>query len=307
MSDKKIKVGRHVIEVSSPERILYPQDGITKADVVSYYQRIAKTMLPHMKDRPLSMQRFPNGISESGFYQKEVPDYFPDWIDRVEVEVKGEGSTQHQVVCNKAETLVYLAEQGCLTPHIWLSQVDDLERPDKLIFDLDPPGNDFELVRSAARSLRSILEEVELYFHLMTTGSRGLHVVIPLDRSASFDEVRDFARDLSVVLSDREPDKLTTETRKDKRKGRLFLDYLRNSYAQTSVPPYALRAKAGAPVATPLNWEELDRPKLTSSQYTLRNIFQRLDREEDPWKDIYRQGKSLEKAREMLDNISTKK
>jgi bifunctional non-homologous end joining protein LigD len=303
MTTKKIKVSGHVIEISSADDLMYPEDGITKADVVDYYHKIAETMLPHMKDRPLSMQRFPKGISEGGFFQKEIPEYFPDWIDQVDVDVKGEGSTQPQVVCNTAATLVYLAEQRCLTPHIWLSRVDKLEQPDKLIFDLDPPGNDFMPVRLAARSMYVILGEVELASYIMTTGSRGLHVVIPLDRSASFDEVRDFAHELASALAKREPDNVTTEPRKEKRKGRLFLDYLRNSYAQTSVPPYALRAKAGAPVATPLSWMELDDPKLNSQSYTLSNIFKRLNRNEDPWKDIYKQGQSLKKARKLLDKL----
>jgi bifunctional non-homologous end joining protein LigD len=303
MTTKKIKVDGHVIEISSADDLMYPEDGISKADVVDYYHKIAETMLPHMKDRPLSMQRFPKGISEVGFFQKEIPEYFPDWIDQVDVDVKGEGSTQPQVVCNTAATLVYLAEQRFLTPHIWLSRVDKLERPDKLIFDLDPPKDDFELVRSAARSMNVILGEVELASYIMTTGSRGLHVVIPLDRRASFDEVRDFAHDLASALARREPDNVTTEPRKEKRKGRLFLDYLRNSYAQTSVPPYALRAKAGAPVATPLSWMELDDPKLNSQSYTMSNIFKRLGSEEDPWKDIYKQGQSLKKARKLLDKL----
>lgn len=306
MSEKIVEVDGHEIEISHADKLMYPQDGITKADVADYYWRIGDTMLRHTENRPLNMQRFPDGISGESFYQKETPDYFPGWIDQVEVEVKEEGRKQRQVVCNQAATLVYLANQACLTLHVWLSRVDNLEHPDKLIFDLDPPGEDFEPVRSGAQSLRNILEEVELASFLMTTGSRGLHVVIPLDRSATFDEVRSFARDLSNVLAKREPDKLTTEMRKEKRKGRLFLDYLRNSYAQTSIPPYALRAKPGAPVAAPLEWGELGDSGLNSQSYSMDNIFRRLGQKEDPWKDMYRHARSLNKARQTLDKLREK-
>jgi bifunctional non-homologous end joining protein LigD len=219
------------------------------------------------------------------------------------VSVKGKGETQSQVVCNDAATLVYLANQACITTHIWLSQVDKLDYPDKMIFDLDPPGEDFEPVRFAAIVLKEILDEVELKSFVMTTGSRGLHVVVPLDRTADFETSRAFARDLVGVLADREPDRLTTEVRKDQRKGRLFLDYLRNSYAQTSVPPYTLRAIADAPVATPIDWDRLEDPDLDSQTYNIQNIFRRLGQMEDPWKDIFSHAQSLDAHRRLLDRI----
>jgi bifunctional non-homologous end joining protein LigD len=265
MKSKKVHevhLGSTTIEISNPEKVLYPEDGITKADLVGYYQRIAETMLPHIREHPINMQRFPNGIEAGGFYEKEIPDYFPDWVGRTQVYLKGKDEMQDQVVCNDAATLVYLAEQACLTPHAWLSRADRLDFPDKMVFDLDPPDTDFELVKFAAKAVRDILNDVELKSFLMTTGSRGLHVVVPLDRTADFDTTRQFARDLVEALAQREPEKLTTEVRKDQRRGRLFLDYLRNSYAHTSVPPYALRAVSGAPVATPLDWEELEKSDL---------------------------------------------
>lgn len=304
MADKEMQVDSHTVSVSNLEKVLFPDDEITKGDLIDYYQRVADTMLPYMEKRPLNMQRFPDGIDEGGFYHKEVPDYFPDWIDRVSVAVREEGSTQPQVVCNKTATLVYLANQACITPHVWLSRVDKLDHPDKLIFDLDPPGGDFEPVRAAALSLRDILEEVGLVPYVMTTGSKGLHVVAPLDRSADFDTVRDFTRNLAQVLARRRPDDLTTETRKNKRHGRLFLDYLRNSYAQTAVVPYAVRARPGAPVATPLDWDELSDSSLHSQTYTMHNIFRRLGQKDDPWRGIMRQARSLKEPRHGLDEIS---
>jgi bifunctional non-homologous end joining protein LigD len=304
MRTKEVHLDDNTIEVSHPDKILYPDDGFTKADIVEYYSKVAPTMLPHIKDRPLSMQRFPNGIKAMGFYEKQIPDYFPDWVERVEIYVEEKDETQYQVVCNNAATLVYLADQACITPHSWLSRTGNLNYPDKMVFDLDPAGSNFETVTFAARAIRDLLDQIKMRSYLMTTGSRGLHVVVPLDGTSDFDASRDFARDLVEILARKEPKKLTTETHKNKRKGRLFLDYLRNSYAQTSVPPYALRAVSGAPVATPLEWEELDKPGLDAQKYTLKNIFQRLSRKKDPWRDFYTHAHTLDKHRKMLDDLS---
>ncbi len=306
MGPKEERLRSNTIEISNPEKILYPDDGFTKADVVDYYRKIADSILPHLQDRPLNMQRFPEGIKSEGFYEKQIPDYFPDWIDRTEVYIKGREETQYQVVCNKAETLVYLADQACITPHVWLCRTKKLNYPDKMVFDLDPPGRDFEPVKFAAQALREILNEVELESFLMTTGSRGLHIVVPLDCTSDFDTTRDFARNLVDELAHREPDKLTTEVRKNKRRGRLFLDYLRNSYAQTSVPPYALRAISGAPVATPLDWEELKESGLHAQSYTAKNIFRRLTQQEDPWKDIYRHAQTLSNHIKIYERITAR-
>ena len=302
MSEEQIKVGSRTIEVANLDKVMFPDEGITQGDLMDYYRRVSETMLPYLKGRPLTMQRFPDGIGEEGFYQKEAPDYFPDWIRRVSIEVKEEGQEQPQVICDDVATLVYLVDQGCITLHVWLSRADKLTHPDKLIFDLDPPDDDFELVRSAAQSLREMLESVGLLPFVMTTGSRGLHVVVPLDRSTDFDTVRSFAKDLAGILAEREADRLTTEVRKNKRGNRLLLDYLRNSYGQNTVAPYAVRAKPGAPVATPLDWDELSDSNLHSQTYTMQNIFQRLGQKEDPWKGMMRHARSLSEPRRQLDN-----
>lgn len=304
MTEQTLTIGNHTIDVERWDKVLFPDDGITKGDLIDYYREIADTMLPFMKDRPLTLQRFPDGIDEDGFYQKEAPEYFPDWIRRVSIPVEESGEDQDQVICDDTATLAYLANQACITPHIWLSRADKLHHPDKLIFDLDPPTDDFEPVRKAALDLRTILDEIELVSYVMTTGSSGLHVVVPLDRSADFDEVRDFARDLADILADRHPDRLTTAQRKKKRGDRLFLDYLRNSYGQNSVTPYAVRALSGAPVATPLDWDELHDKDLTSKSYTMDNIFQRLGQKEDPWHGMMRRARSLSKPRERLEKAA---
>lgn len=296
--------GREV-EVSRPEKILFPDAGLTKSDLAEYCRKIADRMLPHLRRRPLTLQRFPDGIDEDGFYQKEIGSHFPDWIERVEVE-KREGGTVTQVVCGDAATLVYLADQAVVTLHAWLSREGRLERPDRIVFDLDPPESgeeDFDLVRAGARAYRELLEELGLAPFVMTTGSRGLHVTVPIERRRDFDEVRELARDASELLARRDPERFTTARSREERGGRLFLDYLRNAYGQTGVAPYSVRALPGAPVATPLEWDELDGGDLGPRSYRVDNLFRRLGQKEDPWRDIGDEARPLGDARERLDDL----
>ena len=290
MSGLSIRVGGHAVEVSHPDKVLFPDDGITKRDLAEYYRRVAPRILPFLKDRPLSLQRFPDGIGW-GFYEKKAPAYFPEWFERVRVKVKEDGS-QQQLMCNDAASLVYLADQACITPHPWLSKKGRLDFPDRMIFDLDPAGSDFAVVRDAAFVLKDVLEQAKLKPFAMTTGSRGLHVVVPLAGTEKYDDVRSRARELAEEAAFREPKALTVELRKDARKGRTFIDYLRNAYGQTSVPPYAVRARKGAPVAVPLRWEELSSPGLKATTYTVKNVFERLDCTPNPWSGFVRRARS---------------
>lgn len=285
----KLRIGEHTVETSSPDKVLFPGQGITKGELVDYYHRIADSMVPHMQGRPLSMRRYPNGIDGAGFYQQEAPDYFPDWIERVKVEKEG-GDIIH-AVCNDAATLVYLANQNTITPHVWLSRTAHVRKPDQIIFDLDPSNDDFGAVRKAAHYIREILEEHELRAFLMTTGSSGVHVRTPIQPEHDFDVVRRFARRLAEVLAEKYSDEVTTEQRKNKRKGRIYLDVMRNAYAQTAVTPYAVRALEGAPIATPIEWNELR--DAAPQRYTIRNIFRRMGQKTDPWATMYRNASRL--------------
>lgn len=291
-----LRIGGHEIPFSSPDKLLFPEDGISKGELADYYRRVAPTMLPHVRGRPISMQRFPDGIGDKGFYHKQAPDYFPDWITTTLIEVKEDGEIQPQAVIEDAATLVYLVQQNIITPHTWLSRADKIDFPDKLVFDLDPPGDDFSMACRAAPWVRAALEGRGLAAYVMTSGSRGLHVVAPLDRSRDFDAVRDFAKTVAGELAEEHPDELTTELSKAERDGRLFIDYLRNGYAATSVPPYAVRPRPGAPVATPLHWEELDERDIHARKYTLRNLFERLDKTGDPWKGFFKKARRLPDA-----------
>lgn len=281
--------GELTVETSSLDKVLFPKSGIKKGELIEYYRRIADTMVPHMEGRPLSMRRFPTGIGESGFFQQEAPDYFPDWIDRVTVDKEG-GKIVH-AICNNAATLVYLANQNTITPHVWLSRVDELRNPDQVIFDLDPSGDDFSVVRKSSRYVKDILEEHGLTAFLMTTGSSGVHVRAPIRPEYDFDDVRAFARRLADELAKRHPQELTTEQRKKNRQGRIYLDVMRIAYAQTAVTPYAVRGREGAPIATPIEWDELG--SVTPQKYTVRNIFRRMGRKRDPWAEMEREARPI--------------
>lgn len=291
-----VPAGRRTVRINRPDKVLFPGEGITKADLAEYYRNVAPRMLPQLRGRPLMMERHPDGIDGQSFMHKDVPGHFPDWIHRAEL--PKEDGTVTYVLCDDTATLLYLADQACITPHRWLSRADRPDHPDRLVFDLDPPGDDFTPVREAAGALHQLLDELKLPSAVMTTGSRGLHVVVPLDRRAPFDDVRDFARDVADLLAARRPDALTTAQRKQARRGRLYLDVQRNAYGQTAVAPYAVRARPGAPVATPLAWPEVDDPDLDSGRWTMKTVTDRLDR--DPWQDALRRGRSLAPARRRL-------
>jgi bifunctional non-homologous end joining protein LigD len=294
------RFGRITVETSNEDKVLFPRDGIAKGDLIDYYESVADRVLPWLAERPLVLQRFPDGIRKEGFYQKQVAEHFPDWIRTVRVGKAG-GQSQELVVCGNKATLVYLANLGCVTLHPWLCRTDRLDHPDQLVVDLDPSGRRFAPVREAAVACRDLLAELGLPAFVKTTGSKGLHVVVPLDRRAGFDSVREFARKAMELLAARHPRALTTEVRRSKRGGRVFLDVARNAYAQTAVAPYAVRALPGAPVATPLAWSELGR--VDARSFTLENLRERLAKGLDPWKGLRRHASGLSRAQSRLERL----
>ena len=282
------------MEITHGDKVLYPKDQITKMDVINYYKAVSKRMLPHLKDRPLTLQSFPHGIHKEGFIQKHASQHYPKWVTTTQIKTKDKG-TIPMVLCNTQKMLLFLANQNCITPHIWLSKKDKPDMPDRMIFDLDPPKGNFTLAIEGANALRKVLEEsLKFKTYLMTTGSQGLHIVIPIKRCHSFDEVRTFARDVATLIAEENPKQFTTQVRKSGRRGRLFIDYLRNAYGQTSVAPYSMRALDGAPIATPLSWTEL-KPSLSSQSFHLKNIKKRLTAV-DPWAGMSSKGYSLKRV-----------
>jgi bifunctional non-homologous end joining protein LigD len=290
VTDFEVEAGGRRVRITHPDKVLFPGEGITKRDLAGYYVRVAEVMIPHVRHRPLSQHRWPGGLGGQDFWHKQVPGYFPDWIERVEVSTsKG---PQQQVLANHPATLAYLANQNCITPHVWLSRKAHLHRPDLVIFDLDPASErDFSAVRAGARILRGLLQDLGLTPFVKTTGSKGLHVTVPIEPEETFEQVHAFAEGMAVRLVEEDPDRFTTEFYKEKRKGRVFVDIGRNAYGQTAVPPYAIRARSGAPVATPVAWEELGR--IGPEHFTIRNLFRRLGARGDPWEDIHDRAGSL--------------
>jgi bifunctional non-homologous end joining protein LigD len=291
--DLQLRAGRRDVRISHPDKVLFPDDGITKADLAGYYAAVAPAMVGHVRDRPINLWRWNAGIDGPRIVQQEIPRGAPAWVRRKEVAKRGGGEVCH-VVGGDVATLLWMANQNCITPHVWSARADRPARPDRIVFDLDPPGLDaFELVRDAARALGGLLRDRGLEPFVTTTGSKGLHVVAPLRRTLDADAVREAAGQIGEELAAGSPDVLTTAWRKDKRGGRVLVDTARNTYAQTVVAPYAVRALPGAPVATPLAWHELDDANLHPRRWTLHTIPARLRERGDPWADIAAHARSL--------------
>jgi bifunctional non-homologous end joining protein LigD len=286
------------VRITHPEKVLFPDDGITKADLAAYYQTVSAVMLPLVSGRPVTMQRFPNGIGRGGFLQKQVSSSFPDWIERVTAPNRRtrNATTRDEVtymVCRTPDDLAYLANQGCITPHVWLSRTPDIHHPDQMVFDLDPASTDPRALRLAAAALHELLDELGLPAFLKSSGSRGLHVVVPLVPAAETDAVKVFSIAVAEALAARHPDDLTTEGRIADRGGRLYLDIGRNGYAQTMAAPYAVRPLPGAPVSVPLDWSELD--EFDPRRHTLGTIADRLA-QPDPWAGLDQAASRLDQA-----------
>jgi bifunctional non-homologous end joining protein LigD len=294
------------IQLSHLDKVFFPDDDLRKGDLVDYYRMVAPRMLPYLRERPMVMGRYPDGIADEAIIQKNVPKYFPDWISRVDVPRLGRGGAVSQVVCDKPETLIYLANQACVEFHMLLSRGSALDRPDHLVFDLDPPAAaDFAAARRCALDLRRLLEDdLGLTTYVKTTGGKGLHVHVPLRAEEEFDPVRDFARVVSELMIRDNPDRYTLQQRVEERGNRIYLDVQRNGYAQMAVAPYSVRARPAATVATPLHWAEVEDAELTPRWFTMRTLGDRLAATQDPWAGLSRHRRGLAAARRRLQAMS---
>ena len=288
--------------ITHPEKVLFPDDGITKGQLAAYYEAVAPVMLPHLCGRPVTMERYPAGIGAAGFFHKDVSRGFPDWLERVEVPKKG-GTVHYPLVCD-ARALLWLANQNTITPHVWTSRTPDLHRPDLCVFDLDPSTDDREALRAAALGLRDLLSELRLASWLKTSGSKGFHIVIPLDGTAKVGQVARFAHAVGSTLVERDPDRLTQEFSKADRGGRILVDTGRNGYGATFAAAYAVRAKPGAPVSAPCTWEELERGDVGPRTFTLRTMAARLAQVGDIWAEMRGRADSLDVALTTLKLMS---
>jgi bifunctional non-homologous end joining protein LigD len=293
------------VQLSHMDKVFFPDDDLRKGDLIDYYRMVAPRMLPYLRDRPVVMARYPDGVTGEAILQKNVSRYFPDWVKRVEVERIGRGGAVCQVVCDRPATLIYLANQACIELHVLLSRVAALYRPDQLVFDLDPPAEDgFDDARHCALDLRRLLEEdLGLTTYVKTTGGKGLHVHVPLRADEGFDPVRDFAREVAELMIRDAPDRLTLQQRVDQRGNRIYLDVQRNGYAQMAVAPYSVRARRAAPVATPLQWAEVEDAGLNPRRFTMRTMGERLATTQDPWAGMSRHRRGLAAARRRLKSL----
>jgi bifunctional non-homologous end joining protein LigD len=286
--------------ITHPDKILFPADGITKGELAAYYETIAPAMLPHIRGRPITMERFHRGIGEKGFFQKDVSKGFPEWLERVEVQKKG-GTVRHPIVTD-TRSLVWLANQNSITPHVWIARAPDLWHPDICVFDLDPSEDQPEILSAVAIALRDLLSELGLESWVKTSGSKGFHIVVPLDGSADYGEVGRFANAAGTLLVRRHPERLTQEFSKADRGGRILVDTGRNAYHATFAAVYAVRAKAGAPVSEPCTWEEV-RSGISPQSFLLRGMSDRMSRTGDLWSDMLVRGQSLTPAIERLQRL----
>ena len=281
--------------ITHPEKVLFPKEGsepaITKGELAAYYESVAKIMIPHIRSRPVTMERYPAGIKAQGFIQKDVSKGFPAWLERVEVPKKG--GTVHHPIIQDTRSLLWVTNQNSITPHVWTSRAPELYKPDILVVDLDPAEEEVEVLRSAALAVRELLDEIGLPSWVKTSGSKGFHIVVPLDGKSGFDEVGGFAQGLGAVLVRRDPAHLTQEFHKADRGGRILVDTARNRYGATFAAAYAVRARPGAPVSAPCTWEEIERGDVAPRTFTLRTMEQRVRETGDLWKDMRRRRRSL--------------
>ncbi len=292
--------------ISHPEKVLFPDDGITKGELASYYEAIAPVMLPHIRRRPVTMERYHRGIGAPGFFQKDVSKGFPEWLKRVEVP-KNEGTVNHPIVTD-TRSLLWLANQNSITIHVWPSRAPNFYKPDICVFDLDPsrhPGDERQLdvLGRAALKLRALLKELGLPSWIKTTGSKGFHIAVPLDAKADFATVARFAHRVGKLLVARDPENLTREFLKVDRRGRILVDTGRNDYSATFAAAYTVRARRGAPVSAPCTWEEVERGEVSPGSFTIRNMAQRIENVGDLWSDLLKSKRSLRLPIERLSKM----
>ena len=282
------------IRITHPDRMLYEELGLTKVELARYYESVAEWMLPEVRDRPLSLVRCPQGPGEACFYQKNIDDKFPDSIERVPVELGGGGI---YAAATSAASIVGLVQMGVIELHAWGSTTRDLDKPDRMILDLDPdPELPWRIVMGAAHHAREFLEGLGLESFVKTTGGKGLHVVVPLARRHDWDEVKAFSRAVAEGMEAERPRSYLTKASKAERRQRIFIDWLRNGEGATAIAPYSVRARPMAPVATPLHWDEVG-GRMKPDKFNVTSILRRLQHlRSDPWQPMRRKSQTITAA-----------
>jgi bifunctional non-homologous end joining protein LigD len=300
-SASKKASARPEVVISHPEKVLFPDDGITKGDLAAYHALVAPLMLPHLHGRPVTMERYPAGIGKQGFWQKSVEKGFPSWLERVDVPKK-DGVVHHPIVTDE-RSLMWIVNQNTITQHVWTSRVPNLYYPDVCVFDLDPATDDPAPVRAAAIGLRDLLEELGLPSWVKTSGSKGYHIMVPVDGKSTIDDVERFAHRVGKLFVSHAPNHLTQEFNKVDRKGRIYVDTGRNGYSATFAAAYTVRAKKGAPVSAPCRWQEIEKGTVNPNTFTVRNMPARIKKAGDVWADLIKSKRSLTRPIEKLRKL----
>jgi bifunctional non-homologous end joining protein LigD len=287
--------------ITHPDKILFPDDGITKGELAGYYESVAPVMIPHLRRRPVTMERYPAGIGQKGFWQKDVSKGFPDWLERVEVPKK-DGVVHHPLITD-VRSLLWVANQNTITPHVWVSRAPKLYFPDVCVFDLDPSREDPDALRTAALNVRDFLKDLGLRSWVKTSGSKGFHIVLSLDGKSRIDTVARFAHAVGTLLVRRDPEHLTQEFSKADRGSRILVDTGRNGYSATFAAAYAVRAKPGAPVSAPCAWEEIEKGSVSPRTFTLRTMRDRIEKVGDLWSDMRKRKQGLPRAIDRLRRL----
>jgi bifunctional non-homologous end joining protein LigD len=294
------------VNLSSAERVLFPEDGITKGDVFEYYRRVGPTLLPHLKDRPFTMKRYPHGIYGEVFFQKQAPKHIPSWIPTRQFRTwprEGGSRLVDFALVNTPEAVLFMVQNNCIDMNAWYSRVDKPDRPDFVLFDLDPPDDGFALAIEVAHLIRELLDELGLPGYVKTSGADGIHVVAPIVRRATFQQTYAFAERASRLLEQRHPGKMTTEWLKKKRQG-VLVDHRQNGHGKTIASVYSVRPKPGAPVSMPLRWEELTddvRPR----DFTMEKALARIEEHGDLFAPVLEDARPLGPAAKALEKLGS--
>jgi bifunctional non-homologous end joining protein LigD len=299
-----LAVTARTVNLSSPDRVLFPEDGVTKGDVFDYYRAVGATLVPHLRERPFTMKRYPHGIYGEVFFQKQAPKHLPDWIPtrRFTTHPREGGSRLVDfALVNSAEAVLFMVQNNCIDMNAWYSRVDKPHRPDFVLFDLDPPEGEFELAIEVAHLINDLLDEVELPGYVKTSGADGIHVVAPITRRSTFEQTYQFAERASRLLERRHPGKLTTQWLKKKRQG-VLVDHRQNGWGKTIASVYSVRPKPGAPVSTPLHWEELT-PDVRPRDFTMAVVLERIEQHGDLFAPVLEDPRPLAPAARRLDAL----
>ena len=293
---KMLQVNGHTLKLTNQEKVYWPDEGITKGDVLEYYNSISNYILPYLKGRPQSLKRNPNGITDKGFFHKDAGENAPDWVDHVKLYSESARKDVDYLVCNNKATLLYLNNLGCIEINPWNSRLKNLDHPDYLIMDIDPSDKStFNEVIDAALVIKEILDKAQAGSYCKTSGATGLHIYVPLHAAYHYDQVRSFAEIIATLTQEQLPESTTVERSIEKRKGRIYIDYLQNKRGQTLASVYSLRPVAQASISTPLAWNEV-KPGLHPSQFNIRTISRRVNKIGDLFKGVLQEKLNMQKA-----------